>query len=357
MGSRRLQAQLTAASLASEARTRPPCFFCPWVLAASMVWPRESVPGLGVRTRPIRIWSVVFSFVASIGLMSAATANDSDTFGQLAMFGEWAPDCRLPPGPTNQHILFTPADNGEVTSVTRNGLSEFPGTTRNVKIISATRAGWRQTVNGTTTDVIIERNGLRYRGLESVRSDGKILIKNGFMVDFGFGAPWVEKCVAPSAANVSAQAMLDTYRDCSGRDHDRAIRGCTELIRVQPASPYAYYYRALALQAEGEREKAISDVTESIKLDPQYAAAYNARAWLRFEVKQLTQGLADVQRSLDLSAEDAASLDTRAHIYEAQGRREDAIADYKRVLALLPERHSQAQPTRDALKRLGAPVQ
>jgi regulator of sirC expression with transglutaminase-like and TPR domain len=87
------------------------------------------------------------------------------------------------------------------------------------------------------------------------------------------------------------------------------------------------------------------------------AAAYNARAWLRFEVKQLTQGLADVQRSLDLSAEDAASLDTRAHIYEAQGRREDAIADYKRVLALLPERHSQAQPTRDALKRLGAPVQ
>ena len=96
MGSRRLQAQLTAASLASEACTRPACFFYPWVLAASIVWPRESVLGLGARTRPITIWSVVVSFVASIGLMSAATANDSDTFGQLAMFGEWASKIHLP---------------------------------------------------------------------------------------------------------------------------------------------------------------------------------------------------------------------------------------------------------------------
>src|SRR5262245_25199559 len=277
MGRRHLRARLTEAGLLSETDTRAACFFCPWVLAASMAWPRESVLGLGARTRPIRTSSVMFSFVASIGLTSAATANDSDTFRQLAMFGEWAPECRLPPAPTNQHIHFTPSDNGEVTLVTRNGLREFPGTTRNVKIISATRVGWTQTVNGTNTDVIIERNGSRYRGLESVRNDGKILIKNGFMVDFGFGSPWLEKCVAPSAANVSAQAMLDTYRDCSGRDHDRAIRGCTELIRTQPASPYAYYYRALALQAGGEREKAISDVTESIKLDPQYAAAYNTR--------------------------------------------------------------------------------
>jgi tetratricopeptide (TPR) repeat protein len=313
--------------------------------------------GLRARASPIKTWSVVCSFVVCIGLTSAATANDSDTFRELAMFGEWAPDCRLPPAPTNQHINFMPSDNGEVRSLTSNGVREFPGIARNVKIISATRVGWRATVNGTTTDVIIERNGSRYRGLESVHSDGKILVKNGFMVEQGFGAPWLEKCVSPSATNVSAQAMLDTYRDCSGRDHDRAIRGCTELIRVQPASPYAYYYRSLAFQAAGQREKAITDVTESIRLDPQYAVAYNARAWMRFEAKQLTQGLADVQRSLDLSADDAASLDTRAHIYETLGRREDAIADYKRVLALLPERHSQAQPTRDALKRLGAPVQ
>jgi hypothetical protein len=33
--------------------------------------------------------------------------------------------------------------------------------------------------------------------------------------------------------------MLDTYRDCSGKDRDRAIRRCTELIGMQPASPFA----------------------------------------------------------------------------------------------------------------------
>jgi tetratricopeptide (TPR) repeat protein len=313
--------------------------------------------GLRARAIPIRTWPAVFSLTTCIGLTSAATANDSDTFRELTMFGEWAMDCRLPPAPTNQHVLFAPSDNGEVRSLLRNGIREFPGTIRNVKIISATRVGWRGTVNGTTADIIIERNGSRYRGLESVRNDGKILIKNGFVVEQGFGTLWFETCVTPSATNVSTQTMLDMNRDCSGRDHDQAIRACTELIRLQPTSPYAYYHRAQAFQTAGERETAISDLTESIRLDPQYAVAYNSRAWMHFEAKQLTQGLADVQRALDLSADDAASLDTRAHIYEALGRREDAIADYKRVLALLPERHSQAQPTRDALKRLGAPDQ
>jgi tetratricopeptide (TPR) repeat protein len=309
-----------------------------------------------VRAIPIRAWLIVPSTFALLGFTAAAAANDSDTFGALGMFGEWAPDCRLPPGPTNQHIRFAPSDNGEVASFSNNGIKEFPGTTRNVKKISASRVGWRATVNGTTTDVVVERNESRYRGLESARTDGKTLVKNGFIIEQGFGSPWLEKCTAPAATNISTQMMLDTYRDCSGKDRDRAIQRCTELIGMQPTSPFAYYHRAIAYDAAGEHDKAVSDISEALKLDTQYAIAYNARAWMYFEAKKFTQALVDVQRSLDLWADDAASLDTRAHVYEALGRREDAIADYKRVLALLPERHSRVQPTREALERLGASV-
>jgi tetratricopeptide (TPR) repeat protein len=234
--------------------------------------------GHRTRARPIRTWSVVSSVLATLGLISLATANDSDAFRGLGMFGEWAADCRLPPGPTNQHIRFTPSDNGEVASFSHNGIKEFPGTIRSVKMISATRAGWRATANGITTDVVVERNGSRYRGLESVRTDGKTLVKDGFIIEQRFGSPWLEKCATPSAANISTQVMLDTYRDCSGKDRDRAIQRCTELIGMQPASPFAYYHRAIAYDTVGQHDKAVSDISEALKLDPQYAIAYNARA-------------------------------------------------------------------------------
>lgn len=299
---------------------------------------------------------IAVSAAASLGLTSAATANDNDAFRELGMFGEWATDCRLPSGPTNQHIVFASSENGEVTSLTRIGIKEFQGTIRAVKIISDTRVGWRATVNGTITDVIIERIGSRYRGLESVRSDGKALVKNGFMVEQSWGAPWLEKCSSAPDASVSTQFMLDAYRDCAGKDRDRAIVGCTELIRVQPRSPFAYNFRARAYGTAGERDKAVADATEAIRIDPQYTDAYNNRAWVYLEAGQLTPGLADIQRALELAPENPAAIDTRAHIYEALGRRAEAISDYKRVLTLIPETHPQGQPTRDALKRLGASV-
>jgi tetratricopeptide (TPR) repeat protein len=129
------------------------------------------------------------------------------------------------------------------------------------------------------------------------------------------------------------------------------------VIQVQPRGPFSYYYRSVAYGAMGEVDKAIGDLAEAIRLDPQYAKAYNDRAWIYFEAGKLAQGLDDIQHGLELWPDNAASLDTRAHIYEALGRRQEAIADYKRVLALISEGHPQAQPTREALKRLGASVE
>src|SRR6266436_9665229 len=68
---------------------------------------------------------------------------------------------------------------------------------------------------------------------------------------------------ATASRRISTQVMLDTYRDCSGKDRDRAVQRCTELIGMQPASPFAYYRRAIAYDAAGEHDKAVSDISEA----------------------------------------------------------------------------------------------
>jgi hypothetical protein len=75
--------------------------------------------------------------MARVGFTSEAAANDSDTLRDLGMLSGWSLDCRLPPSPTNQHIRFMPSENGEIVSLAQNGITEFPGTTRNVYILSS----------------------------------------------------------------------------------------------------------------------------------------------------------------------------------------------------------------------------
>jgi hypothetical protein len=103
-----------------------------------------------------------------------------------------------------------------VIALSRNGRREFVAATfRNIRVISDTRVGWRSSGDGgSTTDVIVERNGSRFRDLQSVRIDGKILLKNGVMLEQGWGTPWLEKCAGPPTATISQQAMVDAWDDC-----------------------------------------------------------------------------------------------------------------------------------------------
>ena len=74
----------------------------------------------------MRSFWIVFMLAGSLGLASGAAAdNDSDILRRIGMLGEWAVDCGLPPGPTNQHYVFGPTESGEVISLSRNGRREF----------------------------------------------------------------------------------------------------------------------------------------------------------------------------------------------------------------------------------------
>ena len=69
-------------------------------------------------------------------------------------------------------------------------------------------------------------------------------------------------------------ACGDAYEDCvQEQDRDRAIRGCTEIIKVDPKFAFAYSNRGTAFEAKGNHDRAIADYKKAIKLDPKYAPA------------------------------------------------------------------------------------
>jgi tetratricopeptide (TPR) repeat protein len=77
-------------------------------------------------------------------------------------------------------------------------------------------------------------------------------------------------------------AAADAYEDCvQKQDRDRTIRGCTEIIKLDPKFAFAYYNRGRALEAKGNHDRAIADYNKAIKLDPKNAPAKEGLKRLR----------------------------------------------------------------------------
>lgn len=118
--------------------------------------------------------------------------------------------------------------------------------------------------------------------------------------------------LALSATGVSANYYY-VEDDCRlSTDHDRAIRGCTQIIErgeqeTLKNRAVAYFRRGLAYYERGEYDRAIADYTKAIALDPNLAGAYHSR------------GLAYVQQARDLLVKARDSVEKLRVLLEKLG--------------------------------------
>src|SRR5262245_36367361 len=104
-----------------------------------------------------------------------------------------------------------------------------------------------------------------------------ILKKDSFVV---LGMTLVFSC----AGNVFSQETAQDYKGCTGQDGataDQQIKGCTAVIQSGRETTYnlavAFYNRANAYSAKGDKDRAIQDYDHAIRLNPQYARAFSNR--------------------------------------------------------------------------------
>jgi tetratricopeptide (TPR) repeat protein len=78
-----------------------------------------------------------------------------------------------------------------------------------------------------------------------------------------------------------------------------AVADYTELIRLFPRNPYAYYNRAYSYYQMGELERAIADYGEVIGLNPKDQRAYYSRAVSYSKKGDFDLAIADYTRAIE----------------------------------------------------------
>jgi tetratricopeptide (TPR) repeat protein len=156
--------------------------------------------------------------------------------------------------------------------------------------------------------------------------------------------------IALKKDNMSAFAGRGRAKFADG-DLAGSIADYSEAIRLLPASDYLYVLRGQVYLASGEVNTAIRDLTEAIRLNPSDPQAFNTRGAAYVKRGDLVRAQEDYTAAIALFPFPMI-YQNRGFVYETQGKTKDAIDDFRYALLHDPS----LVAARDALKRLGAPV-
>ena len=130
----------------------------------------------------------------------ANAASPRDVLRDFGMLGTWATDCSQPSGESNFYTVYAGVTDGNVRRTYYNTPDrEKPYNeyliTRAIRL-PADQLSYRQegTVNHDKMDVILIKDGNKYKVWSSVRDDGTALVENGKFPNSGDESPWQAKC-------------------------------------------------------------------------------------------------------------------------------------------------------------------
>ncbi|MEM3399568.1 MAG: tetratricopeptide repeat protein [Candidatus Micrarchaeia archaeon] len=133
---------------------------------------------------------------------------------------------------------------------------------------------------------------------------------------------------AEALANVGMMALIRNQ-------YEEAIESFTRSLE-KLETPTAFYNRALAYMAVGERRSAIADLTRALLLEPENPQYYAMRGVARFEAGEYNDAVFDFTRAIGLEPQNISLYHARGVAFFESGNYDRAIEDFTKSLELGP---------------------
>jgi tetratricopeptide (TPR) repeat protein len=117
--------------------------------------------------------------------------------------------------------------------------------------------------------------------------------------------------ITESFSEANKKLMLAVFRRISRAEYNEAVWSLTKIIKDNPKSAVAYFYRGYVLEMQASElnyAKINGDYTKAVEIDPKFAAAYLRRGRLAFFNNGEVRGRADIARALALNPSSAEAL-------------------------------------------------
>jgi tetratricopeptide (TPR) repeat protein len=128
------------------------------------------------------------------------------------------------------------------------------------------------------------------------------------------------------------------FGQCAAPDINKAIRGCTAVIKAAPASKAtiakAYFNRGKAHAKRGAPAAAVADFSEAIRLSPKNADAHCERGASYEAQGDKARAEADFAAAMQLDPAGAKAYVYRGWLYKSNGEKEKAKVDFDQAVAL-----------------------
>ena len=103
----------------------------------------------------------------------------------------------------------------------------------------------------------------------------------------------------------ASPALADNWKDCSSKNSDRAIKGCSTIIKAGRETKtnlaIAYYNRGITFGKMGVYARAIADLDQSILRRPKYADYYYNRGKVYYDKGEFDRAIADYDKAILLN--------------------------------------------------------
>ncbi|MGD8794229.1 MAG: tetratricopeptide repeat protein [Anaerolineae bacterium] len=120
-------------------------------------------------------------------------------------------------------------------------------------------------------------------------------------------------------------------------EEKRALEDYTRAIRLNSEFLEGYYHRGLLLSKLEEYDKAFQDQNRVLELDSEHAGAHTARGVARAALGDSQWALNDLDQGCALAPQSAQAFFDRGCVRQSLGMQDEALADFQYIIELEPD--------------------